>query len=62
MSLGYKIASAGVVGILALVWYASIHGWGLRSDADLIAQNRGQARTGSIHSRRYYGGGPRYGK
>lgn len=62
MSLGYKIASLLVFGVLAFAWYASYHGWGLRSDADLLAKNQGRARSGSIHARRYYGGGPRYGK
>ena len=63
MNWALRTATAAVFGLLAVAFYASVHGWGLRSDADTIARNKGgSARAGSIHSRRYYGGGPRYGK
>jgi hypothetical protein len=62
MSFGHRIASAALFGVLGLVWYASLHGWGLRSEADVLAQGQGRVRTGSLHARHFYGGGPRYGK
>jgi hypothetical protein len=61
MTLGYWIASGVLLIGLLLVGMASYYGWGLTSDAKAKAQAR-SVRTGSLHTRHYYGGGPGYGK
>ncbi len=64
MSAGYRIAALVVLALLGLTWFASLHGWGLRSTADARAlRPRRDVRAGSGGAYRgYYGGGPRYGK
>ena len=68
---GYLAASGAVVFLLCLTSAASYYGWGLSSDAQAIAEARrssggsgggGSVRTGSLHRRRYSGGGPGFGK
>jgi hypothetical protein len=61
MTLGYWIASGVLLIALLLVALASHYGWGLPSDAKAMAQSR-SVRTGSLHTRHYYGGGPGFGK
>ena len=60
MSLGYKIATVLVLALFGVVLAASYLGWGVASDASLRAK-RG-VRQGSLHGRRYMGGGPGFGK
>jgi hypothetical protein len=63
---GYLILSGVAVVMFLLAVVASREGWGLTSDAQALAQARGNSggsvRSGSLHSRRYRGGGPGYGK
>lgn len=55
----YWLASCIAIVLLILVFLASYFGWGLSSDAQARAQS---VRTGSLHTRHYYGGGPGFGK
>ena len=64
MTRGYMIASGAAVFFLCFVIAASYYGWGLRSDAQAVAEAQrrsggggGSVRTGSLHTRRYYSGG-----
>ena len=41
---------------------ASYRGWGLDSDASAEDRARRSVRTGSLHGRTFYGGGPGGGK
>ncbi|MCS6859236.1 MAG: hypothetical protein NZT92_02810 [Abditibacteriales bacterium] len=61
MLSGYWLASYIAVVLLILVVLASYLGWGLSSDAQARAQAQ-SVRTGSLHTRYYYGGGPGFGK
>lgn len=61
MTLAYWLASGVLLIALILVGAASYYGWGLTSDAEAMAKAR-SVRSGSLHSRQYYGGGPGYGK
>jgi hypothetical protein len=60
VSARYRWASGVVLALLGLTFAASHYGWGLRRDPRLEAQR--SLRTGSVHGRHYYGGGPGYGK
>lgn len=60
MTTGYRIASGIVLLLLGLTFAASYYGWGLTADPRL--QARGSLRSGSLHGRSYFGGGPGYGK
>ena len=66
ISIPYLLASGAVITTFLLVAMASNNGWGLTSDAEALAQARrnggGSVRSGSVHGRRYYGGGPSQGK
>ena len=63
MKAGYSVASLAMTALFFVAVVASRQGWGLTSDAQAMAQNRTQSvRSGSVHSRRYYGGGPGFGK
>lgn len=65
MSYGYLFLSGLVVLLFCVVGMASYQGWGLTSDSQALAQARarsGSVRTGSLHRRSYYGGGPGFGK
>lgn len=57
----YAWATALMVLLYIMVCLASYFGWGLQSDAQALAQAR-SVRTGSLHQRYYYGGGPGFGK
>jgi hypothetical protein len=61
MTPGYRWATGLVIGLFLLVALASYYGWGVTSDAQAMAQAQ-SVRTGGIHSRHYYGGGPGFGK
>jgi len=61
MSNGYRVASWVFITLFMLVALASYLGWGLSSDAQALAQSR-SVRTGSLHTRHYFGGGPGFGK
>jgi len=61
MSNGYRVASWVFIILFMLVALASYLGWGLSSDAQALAQSR-SVRTGSLHTRHYFGGGPGFGK
>jgi hypothetical protein len=54
VSWGYRIASLLVFVILALVFFASLLGWGVRSDASARAAS---VRMGGVRT-----GGPGFGK
>jgi hypothetical protein len=56
---GYRIASGVVLLLLLLAWAGAYYGWGLPDDAALRARN---VRQGSVHGRRFSGGGPGFGK
>jgi hypothetical protein len=62
----YLLASGAMVAFLVLTITATRNGWGLASDAEALARARGNSggsvRTGSLHGRNYYGGGPNRGK
>jgi capsule polysaccharide export protein KpsC/LpsZ len=65
VSFGYMLLSLVVVGLFGVAWQASYQGWGLTNDASALAQARQRTqsvRTGSVHRRSYYGGGPGFGK
>ena len=67
MSFFYIVLSLVVVALFGLAWQSSTQGWGLTSDAAALAQAQqrtgtGSVRTGSVHRRSYYGGGPGFGK
>ena len=57
MGIGYRIASALVIGLFGWVVYGAYTGLGLTSDAQAEARSR-SVRAGSLHSRTYFGGGP----
>lgn len=61
MSRGYVIASAVMLILFVLTAIAAYAGWGLDSDASAEARSR-SVRSGSLHGRSYYGGGPGFGK
>ena len=61
MTRGYQVASAVVVLLFVLVVFASHQGWGVPSEAQAVAQ-RQSVRSGSLHTRSFYGGGPGFGK
>ena len=61
MGIGYKIASALVIGLFGWVVYGAYTGLGLTSDAQAEARSR-SVRAGSLHGRTYFGGGPGSGK
>ena len=50
-----------MLGLFLVVVAASYYGWGLTSDAQARTQAR-SVRQGSLHQRRYYGGGSSFGK
>jgi hypothetical protein len=50
-----------LIGLFVLVALASYYGWGLTSDAQAMALAQ-SVRTGGLHSRSHYGGGPGFGK
>lgn len=56
-----KVAIGLFVGGFALVWLASIYGWGLQSDDEEQARAR-SIRSGSLHSRPYSNWGTYSGK
>lgn len=61
----YMAASGAVLVLFGVVAAASHLGWGLSSDAQALAQARrssGSVRSGSLHMRHHYGGGPGFGK
>lgn len=64
MSRGYLLPSGTVIILFFVVAAASRQGWGVRSDAQALAQAHygGSVRGGSLHMRHYYGGGPGFGK
>ena len=66
VSTPYLLASGAVIATFVVVTVASINGWGLTSDAEALAKarqnTRGSVRSGSLHGRRFYGGGPSRGK
>jgi hypothetical protein len=57
----YWLSSCLAIVLLVLVFLASYLGWGLPSDGQARAQAQ-SVRTGSLHTRHYYGGGPGFGK
>jgi hypothetical protein len=58
---GYWLSSCIAIVLLVFVFLASYLGWGVPSDAQARAQTQ-SVRTGSLHTRHYYGGGPGFGK
>jgi hypothetical protein len=60
MTTGYKVATLIVMLLFGGVLFASYYGWGVSSDASIRAQQ--SVRGGSIHGRRFVGGGPGFGK
>lgn len=58
---GYWLSSCIAIVLLVFVALASHFGWWLSSDAQARAQAQ-SVRTGSLHTRHYYGGGPGFGK
>ena len=59
MTAAYRIATVFVLALLGLSLAGSYWGWGLPDDASIRAQS---VRQGSLHGRRYLGGGPGMGK
>jgi hypothetical protein len=55
----YDVAAVFMVLLTVFTFAASYLGWGLTSDAEARARN---VRQGSIHGRRFLGGGPGFGK
>jgi len=61
MSLGYRMATLAATILFLFVLWASHAGFGLATDAEAKARAR-SVRSGSLHARHYYGGGPGFGK
>lgn len=62
----YVFASGLVVLALGVTVIATERGWGLKNEAAALMRARnnssGSVRSGSVHGRRFYGGGSGFGK
>ncbi|MCC6443822.1 MAG: hypothetical protein IT210_10255 [Armatimonadetes bacterium] len=61
MTSGYWVATWILVLLFISLLLAAYFGLGLPSDTQAMAQTR-SVRTGSLHTRSYFGGGPGFGK